>query len=96
MTALLPTGWPRPRGYANGVSASGRMVFVAGMIGWDADGRFAGDDIESQSRQALANVVAVLAAVVVRIRAEETLWATEAEWSTWAARVRWRLVPGVW
>jgi enamine deaminase RidA (YjgF/YER057c/UK114 family) len=62
MTALLPTGWPRPRGYANGVSASGRMVFVAGMIGWDADGRFAGDDIESQSRQALANVVAVLAA----------------------------------
>lgn len=62
MTSLLPPGWPRPRGYANGVSASGRMVFVAGMIGWDADGRFAGDDIESQSRQALANVVAVLAA----------------------------------
>lgn len=61
MTALLPPGWPRPRGYANGVSASGRMVFVAGMIGWDADGRFAGDDIATQSRQALANVVAVLA-----------------------------------
>ncbi|MFO0292546.1 MAG: RidA family protein [Rhodospirillales bacterium] len=62
MTSLLPPGWPRPRGYANGVAASGRMVFVAGMIGWDADCRFAGDDIESQSRQALANVVAVLAA----------------------------------
>jgi enamine deaminase RidA (YjgF/YER057c/UK114 family) len=62
MTALLPPGWPRPRGYANGVGASGRMVFVAGMIGWDADGRFAGDDIATQARQALANVVAVLAA----------------------------------
>lgn len=62
MTALLPPGWPRPRGYANGVSASGRMVFVAGMIGWDEAGRFAGDDIATQARQALANVVAVLAA----------------------------------
>lgn len=62
MTALLPPGWPRPRGYANGVVARGRMVFVAGMIGWDEAGRFAGDDIASQSRQALANIVAVLAA----------------------------------
>ena len=62
MTALLPTGWPRPRGYANGVAARGRMVFVAGMIGWDEAGAFVGDDIVSQSRQALANVVAVLAA----------------------------------
>jgi enamine deaminase RidA (YjgF/YER057c/UK114 family) len=61
MTALLPPGWPRPRGYANGVVARGRMIFVAGMIGWDAAGRFAGDDIVSQARQALANVVAVLA-----------------------------------
>ena len=40
MAALLPPGWPRPRGYANGVSARGRMVFVAGMIGWDAQGNF--------------------------------------------------------
>jgi enamine deaminase RidA (YjgF/YER057c/UK114 family) len=62
MTALLPPGWPRPRGYANGVAAQGRMIFVAGMIGWDEAGQFAGDDIVSQSRQALANVVAVLAA----------------------------------
>ena len=53
MAALLPPGWPRPRGYANGVSARGRMVFVAGMIGWDETGRFAGDDIASQARQAL-------------------------------------------
>ena len=62
MAALLPPGWPRPRGYANGVSAQGRMVFVAGMIGWDADGRFAEGGIAAQARQALANVVAVLAA----------------------------------
>ena len=60
--ALLPAGWPRPRGYANGVSARGRMVFVAGMIGWDAQGVFASDDLADQARQALANVVAVLAA----------------------------------
>jgi enamine deaminase RidA (YjgF/YER057c/UK114 family) len=57
---LLPAGWPRPKGYANGVSARGRMVFVAGMIGWDAQGRFASDDFAAQARQALANVVAVL------------------------------------
>ena len=37
MNVLLPSGWPRPKGYANGVAARGRMVFVAGMIGWDAE-----------------------------------------------------------
>jgi enamine deaminase RidA (YjgF/YER057c/UK114 family) len=61
MRVLQPEGWPRPRGFANGVVAEGRMVFVAGMIGWDADGEFAGDDLPSQVRQALANVLAVLA-----------------------------------
>ncbi|HEU4460832.1 MAG TPA: RidA family protein [Methylibium sp.] len=58
---LLPPGWPRPRGYANGVAARGRMVFVAGMVGWDAEGRFVSDTLAGQARQALANVVAVLA-----------------------------------
>ena len=58
---LLPAGWPRPRGYANGVTARGRMVFVAGMIGWDAEARFASDDLADQARQALGNIVAVLA-----------------------------------
>jgi enamine deaminase RidA (YjgF/YER057c/UK114 family) len=57
---LLPAGWPRPRGYANGVTARGRMVFVAGMIGWDAEGRFASDSLADQARQALDNIVAVL------------------------------------
>lgn len=60
MQVLLPPGWPRPRGYANGVSARGRMVFVAGMIGWDAQGQFHTDDLAGQVRQALQNVVEVL------------------------------------
>jgi enamine deaminase RidA (YjgF/YER057c/UK114 family) len=58
--ALQPPGWPRPRGYANGVAASGELVFVAGMIGWDETGAFA-DGLAAQVRQALRNVVAVLA-----------------------------------
>jgi enamine deaminase RidA (YjgF/YER057c/UK114 family) len=60
MQVLLPRGWPRPKGYANGVAASGRQVFIAGMIGWDANGVFGGDDFASQTRQALLNIVAVL------------------------------------
>ena len=60
--ALLPDGWPRPKGYANGVSARGQQIFVAGMIGWDAQGVFHSDDFAAQARQALANIVAVLEA----------------------------------
>jgi enamine deaminase RidA (YjgF/YER057c/UK114 family) len=62
MQALLPEGWRRPKGYANGVAAQGRQVFVAGMIGWDANEVFLTDDFGGQARQALHNVVAVLAA----------------------------------
>ena len=58
---LQPPGWARPRGSANGVAATGRHVFVAGQIGWGAEQRFASDDFAAQVRQALANVVAVLA-----------------------------------
>jgi enamine deaminase RidA (YjgF/YER057c/UK114 family) len=61
MQFLQPADWPRPRGYANGVAASGRMVFVSGMVGWDAQGVFRSDDFADQARQALANVIAVLA-----------------------------------
>ena len=57
---LQPAGWARPRGYANGIAAQGRQVFVAGQIGWDAEQRFVSDDFAVQVRQALANVVAVL------------------------------------
>ena len=60
--AVLPGGWPRPRGYANGVVAQGRMLFIAGMIGWDADGVFHTDDFGGQARQALQNVADVLKA----------------------------------
>jgi enamine deaminase RidA (YjgF/YER057c/UK114 family) len=60
MQVLLPEGWPRPKGYANGVAASGRQVFIAGMIGWDAQGVFHSDDFAAQTRQALRNIVDVL------------------------------------
>ncbi len=57
---LQPPGWPKPQGYANGIKARGEMVFVGGMVGWDAAGRFP-DGFVAQARQALANIVAVLA-----------------------------------
>ena len=58
---LQPPGWMPPKGYANGVAARGALVFVAGQIGWNAQGRFESDDFAAQARQALANVKAVLA-----------------------------------
>jgi enamine deaminase RidA (YjgF/YER057c/UK114 family) len=62
MKVLQPPGWPRPRGYANGVAASGAgaLVFVAGQIGWDATGSFPSADLVGQVRRTLENVVAVL------------------------------------
>lgn len=60
MQALLPPTWPTPRGYANGVAARGRQVFVAGMIGCDPQGVFHSDDFVEQARQALLNILAVL------------------------------------
>jgi enamine deaminase RidA (YjgF/YER057c/UK114 family) len=60
MNVILPEGWPRPKGYANGVVASGRMLFIAGMIGWDAQGQFHSDDFAVQARQALRNIAEVL------------------------------------
>ena len=60
MKILQPSGWARPRGYSNGVSVRGQMVFVAGMIGWDAQCQFHTDEMAGQVRQALRNVVAVL------------------------------------
>lgn len=60
MEFLHPPGWPRPRGYANGVLADGNMVFVSGMVGWNERGEFDTDSLPGQVRQALANMVAVL------------------------------------
>jgi enamine deaminase RidA (YjgF/YER057c/UK114 family) len=60
MKCLQPAGWPRPKGYSNGVAAKGRTVFVSGMIGWDAQGKIVSQDFVAQVRQALRNIVEVL------------------------------------
>jgi enamine deaminase RidA (YjgF/YER057c/UK114 family) len=62
MRALLPEGWAPPIGYANGIEVdAGRLVFIAGQVGWDAQQKFASEDLAAQFEQALANVVTVLA-----------------------------------
>ncbi len=61
MDILQPPGWARPRGYSNGIAATGRTVCVSGMIGWDAQCEFHTDDFAGQTRQALQNIVEVLA-----------------------------------
>ena len=66
MRIVQPEGWPRPRGYSNGIVAEGRCVFVAGQVGWDEREQFASDDLVAQVRQALHNVRAVLAAAGAR------------------------------
>jgi enamine deaminase RidA (YjgF/YER057c/UK114 family) len=58
---LQPAGWAPAKGYANGVAATGRQIFVAGQIGWNAEQRFETDDFVAQAEQALRNIVAVLA-----------------------------------
>ena len=60
-TILQPAGWAQPKGYANGVAADGKLVFVGGQIGWDRQNRFETDDLVGQVRQTLQNVVDVLA-----------------------------------
>jgi enamine deaminase RidA (YjgF/YER057c/UK114 family) len=57
---LLPRGWPRPKGYANGVRAQGDMIYVAGMIGWDENHHFP-EGFIAQARQTLRNIAAILA-----------------------------------
>ncbi len=57
---LQPAEWPRPKGYANGVAARGRMIFLSGQIGWDAQGQFGSDNLTEQVRQALRNILRVL------------------------------------
>jgi enamine deaminase RidA (YjgF/YER057c/UK114 family) len=58
---LQPGEWPRPRGYANGISATGRSIFVAGQIGWDVNAKFQSHSLAGQARQALENIRRVLA-----------------------------------
>ncbi|HEX3467851.1 MAG TPA: RidA family protein [Candidatus Elarobacter sp.] len=61
MTILQPPGWPRPKGFACGVRAGGTGVYVSGQVGWDEHGHFVARDFAGQVRQALRNIVAVLA-----------------------------------
>ena len=60
-TVLLPEGWPKPKGYANGIKTRGDIVFIAGQIGWDTQGKFA-EGFVPQARLALENIMAVLTA----------------------------------
>jgi len=61
MKLLNPPGWPRPKGYANGIAARGRMIFTAGVVGWDETERFAAGDLAGQFAQVLRNTLAILA-----------------------------------
>ena len=61
MKALLPPGWPRPKGYSNGISARGRMIFTAGVIGWDEKEDLVAGDLPGQLAQVLKNTLAILA-----------------------------------
>ena len=61
MKVLQPPGWPRPKGYSNGISASGRMIVTGGLVGWDESERFVSDTLPGQFEQALRNILAILA-----------------------------------
>jgi enamine deaminase RidA (YjgF/YER057c/UK114 family) len=60
MRTLLPPGWPRPKGYANGIEAEGRLVFVAGQVGWTPEGKFEATTMPGQFAQTLDNTLTVL------------------------------------
>lgn len=60
MNILQPKDWPRPKGYSNGVVARGRLVVLAGQVGWDANERIVSDDLAAQLRQVLLNIRTLL------------------------------------
>ncbi len=61
MQILQPPGWARPKGYSNGIAAKGQLVFMGGQVGWNSQEEFESDDFSAQARQALSNIVAILA-----------------------------------
>ena len=61
MKTLLPPGWPRPKGYSNGIAAHGRTIYTAGVVGWDEHERFVADTLPGQFAQVLRNIVAIIA-----------------------------------
>ena len=60
MKSLLPPGWPRPKGYSNGMAARGRIIVTAGVVGWDANEHFVSNTLAGQFAQALRNILAIL------------------------------------
>lgn len=88
LTFVDVPGWPTPRGYANGVVATGRALHVAGQIGWQPDGTFTTDDLLEQFAFALDNVLSVVSAAggTPDAIAEMTIYVTEIE--TYRARLR--------
>ena len=61
MQILQPPGWAKPKGFANGIAADGRLVFVAGQVGWTGEGKWEAKDFAGQFRQALQNCIDVVA-----------------------------------
>ena len=61
MKTPLPPGWPRPKGYSNGISARGRTIVTAGVVGWDEQEKFTSNTLPGQFEQVLKNIVAILA-----------------------------------
>jgi len=61
MKTLLPPGWPRPKGYSNGIAAHGRTIYTGGVVGWDEQEKFVADTLPLQFAQVLRNIVAILA-----------------------------------
>ena len=60
MKSLLPPGWPRPKGYSNGITAKGRIIVTAGVVGWDEQERFVSNTLAGQFEQVLRNILAIL------------------------------------
>jgi enamine deaminase RidA (YjgF/YER057c/UK114 family) len=61
MKSLLPPGWPRPKGYANGISATGRLIVTAGVVGWDSQEHFVSNTLAGQFAQVLRNILEIIA-----------------------------------
>jgi enamine deaminase RidA (YjgF/YER057c/UK114 family) len=94
--ALQPPGWPRPKGYSNGIAARGRLVVTAGVVGWSEEERFPSERLADQFAQALRNVLAILAcdgadvSTIVRLTCyvtsiEEYLESTKEIGAAWGA-----------
>jgi enamine deaminase RidA (YjgF/YER057c/UK114 family) len=60
MEILQPPGWPRPKGYSNGISATGRVIFTGGLVGWDENENFPEVDMAGQARRTFENIITVL------------------------------------